>query len=262
MRNDKIDKACQYLQDEHDALWCASYGEPGYSDTPRGVILANWNNIPEGLADWLEKCGFSLEWSDEWAGVNGKAYRTQPDSYGWESSLVYDGEGDYLTRNDSHADILECVAMTDKGQPAGCVPSWVDPAIEGYELVNAELESGFFPGQNDNPDALATAAFDKGATRVVFRKTENSQFYCRFECWAQWDVPEFDRYDICAAHAQIECDYNVGGITRERPSNARRNMSTGVQLSRMKYRPGPNPMNLNAWAIYRAIEKRYGFCRG
>lgn len=42
-------------------------------------------------------------------------------------------------------------------------------------------------------------------------------------------------FDICQAHAQLESDYNVDGILRERPSNARRNASTGVQLSRMSY---------------------------
>lgn len=44
-----------------------------------------------------------------------------------------------------------------------------------------------------------------------------------------------NRYDICEAHALLENDFNVGGILRERPSNARRNQSTGVQLHRMKY---------------------------
>lgn len=43
-------------------------------------------------------------------------------------------------------------------------------------------------------------------------------------------------FDICQAHAQLESDYNVGGWLRERPSNQRRNESTGVQLHRMKYR--------------------------
>jgi len=42
-------------------------------------------------------------------------------------------------------------------------------------------------------------------------------------------------FDICQAHAQLEWDYNVGGIVRERPSNARRNESTGCQLSRLAY---------------------------
>lgn len=42
-------------------------------------------------------------------------------------------------------------------------------------------------------------------------------------------------FAICQAHAQLESDYNRGGIVIERPSNRRRNMSTGYQLSRMKY---------------------------
>lgn len=36
----------------------------------------------------------------------------------------------------------------------------------------------------------------------------------------------------------LESDYNIGGILLERPSNARRNESTGCQLARMQYSPG------------------------
>lgn len=42
-------------------------------------------------------------------------------------------------------------------------------------------------------------------------------------------------FDICQAHAQLEADFNVGGIVIERPSNKRRNESTGCQLARMRY---------------------------
>lgn len=45
-----------------------------------------------------------------------------------------------------------------------------------------------------------------------------------------------DRMDIVEAHAVLEWDYNVGGWLRERPSNARRMMSTGWQLHRMNFR--------------------------
>jgi hypothetical protein len=47
-----------------------------------------------------------------------------------------------------------------------------------------------------------------------------------------------DRFEIANAHFLLECHYNVGGMLRERPSNQRRNESTGVQLHRMSYRPG------------------------
>lgn len=72
----------------------------------------------------------------------------------------------------------------------------------------------------------------------------------------------FDRFDICAAYAQLESDYNVGGWLRERPSNRRRRESIGVQLHRIGYRPpGGDPMRAmtaNARAIYRAAERRLG----
>ena len=45
-------------------------------------------------------------------------------------------------------------------------------------------------------------------------------------------------FDICQAHAQLESDYNDGGILWERPSNQRRNESTGCQLQRLGYSPG------------------------
>ena len=47
---------------------------------------------------------------------------------------------------------------------------------------------------------------------------------------------EVSVFAVCQAHQQLEADYNVEGILRERPSNQRRNESTGVQLARMNYR--------------------------
>lgn len=182
-----LDKALQYLQEKHDAEFASTYGEPGYTDPERGILFANWNDVPKGLADWLESQGFALEWSDEWAQVNDKAYRTQPDCYSWESSLVLTEDGEYLTRDDDPSDVIDACAMTDWNQRAGCVPSWIAPAdLEdcGYSLFAGELESGFHPGQTDDPVAYAKQAFAAGAERVVFRKVENSQFYCRFECYA------------------------------------------------------------------------------
>lgn len=49
---------------------------------------------------------------------------------------------------------------------------------------------------------------------------------------------EVSVFAVCQAHQQLEADYNVEGILRERPSNSRRNGSTGVQLARMGYLPG------------------------
>jgi hypothetical protein len=50
-------------------------------------------------------------------------------------------------------------------------------------------------------------------------------------------VAQFDRFDICEAHAVLEWDYNEGGWLKERPSNRRRMKATSVQLHRMQFSP-------------------------
>lgn len=71
----------------------------------------------------------------------------------------------------------------------------------------------------------------------------------------------FDRFDICEAHYLLESDYNVGGVLQERPSNIRRSMSTGYQLSRMNFKPAPGlsyeTMTDNGKDIYDNLVKRY-----
>lgn len=44
-----------------------------------------------------------------------------------------------------------------------------------------------------------------------------------------------NRFAICQAFQQLESDYNVDGILRERPSNQRRRESIGCQLARIGY---------------------------
>lgn len=71
----------------------------------------------------------------------------------------------------------------------------------------------------------------------------------------------FDRFDVAEAHCVLEWDYNVGGIVRERPSNRRRNMSTGFQLARMGFKASPNlcfeALTENGQDIYKELVARY-----
>lgn len=189
-KTDKLQSALAYLQETHHAEWCTSYGEPGYSAPEKGIILANWNNVPKGLGDWLEKCGYSLEWSDEWTidYNHSKAYRTSPDCHAWESQIAITDDGEMLTPDDDVSGWIDHAAMTDKAQLAGCLPSWVtaeDLENAGFTLYRGSLESGFHHGQTDKPGPIACEAFDNGASRVVFRNVENSQFYIVFECWVE-----------------------------------------------------------------------------
>lgn len=72
-----------------------------------------------------------------------------------------------------------------------------------------------------------------------------------------------DRYDIVLAHLILEYDYNVGGILRERPSNNRRNMSTGYQVHRIDKNFARQDVYLlffdndNAKQIYQELVTRY-----
>jgi hypothetical protein len=75
----------------------------------------------------------------------------------------------------------------------------------------------------------------------------------------------FDRFDICGAYLALENDWNNGGWLRERPSNARRRESTGVQLHRMGFVPGRDSccafeylQNDNQRAIYCNAAQRFG----
>ena len=205
---EKIQSAIKYLMEEHSAEWAECYGERGYSDPARGVILANWNDIPRGLADWLESIGYSLEWSDEWAityhGAQSKAWRTSPDSYSWQSSIVLTHDGEWLTPDDGAQCVIEECAINAPGQSARTVPHWVtadDLSAAGFEIVTPDGEAGYFPGQDSNPETMARDAFKNGAHRVIFRLSESSQFYVRFEMWAdfeslEWTDPTSGRFSI------------------------------------------------------------------
>jgi hypothetical protein len=170
--------------------WANEYGEPGYTDPQRGILFANWNYVSKEVQAWLEANGFEIEWEDEWmTHDNGKAYRTSPTSYHWTPSWVMDDDGNTYTVDD-YDGIIDALAMTDKGQPARLLPDWVPDSelVEaGFEKVDDEQrESGFFTGQDGTPEKDAAPLFDKGAEAVIFRQTEQSQFYFKWDVWVKW----------------------------------------------------------------------------
>ena len=175
------------LADKHFAEWCSHYGEPGYNDPDAGVILCNWNNISKEVANYLEKAGFELEWSDEWVidYDHDKAYRTSPDSYGWRPTAVYSYDGDLLTPEDDAGDVIDEFA-TEQFNQVKSVPHWVtddDLETAGFVKHNGEFESGHHPGQTDNPQTIGNELLKTIARRVVARVDDNGQFDCRFSMW-------------------------------------------------------------------------------
>jgi hypothetical protein len=79
----------QYLRSAESEIenlgYASAYAEPGYTQPAKGILFANWNHLPKGIDTVLERYGYAVEWSDEWATCDdcGKAVRTQPDSYSW-----------------------------------------------------------------------------------------------------------------------------------------------------------------------------------
>lgn len=181
------------LQEKHNAEWCEKYGEPGYHDPAKGIIFANWNDIGKRIGEYLDEAGYECEWSDEWTidYNHGKAYRTSPDSYGWVSQVAYMEDGEMLTPDDSVSEWVEQFAITSPLQPARALPDWITPAKleeEGYSAFNGDYESGWHPGQNDNPKAIAQQVFaHPDAESLVFRVKEQSQFYTVFQAFVRYE---------------------------------------------------------------------------
>ena len=187
----RTDTILQALQDKHDLEYCSHYGEPGYSDPETGILFANWNNISRRIGNYLKAAGCKLEWCDEWTidYNNDKAWRTSPDSYGWQCQVRYTDDGEMITPDDGAQEFIEHCAMTDYKQPARVVPSWVTEAdieAEGYTAINGVYENGFHPGQDDNPQDIARKAFENGAQSVVFRLHGVGQFDVHFQGFAKY----------------------------------------------------------------------------
>ena len=189
-----IERACAMLQEKHDAQFAEVYGEPGYSDPARGIILCNWNNVPKGLGDWLESQGFSCEWSDEWlteyVQQKCRAYRTQADSYSWRPSYIWLASGDGILTADSDAvDVIDECACNYADDEPRAVPHWItadELTQAGYSLFEGDKETGWHPGQTDDPKDVFKRAW-VNASRVVGRITGQGQFDTSWEVWTMPD---------------------------------------------------------------------------
>lgn len=196
------------------------YGEPGYSTGGDGstpiIILGNywcrcgknphagqpkgWNYAADSVVEpgdlhdhaahhpriWaqMESQGVEFEWNDEWV-IDydaDKAYRTSGDSYQWKPSAIYTEGGDLLTPD---SDIDEWIAWA-ANEPTRCITIRVDLDDAGFELVNRDhsYESGWHPGQNDDPvKILEREQRYHPDDTFVFTLDENSQFYSGFSLW-------------------------------------------------------------------------------
>lgn len=190
------------------ADYADEYGEPGYSlDHEDGFfVIGDWwchdhncdyprkddgkwrlhdvcNHYPS-LMEKLIEAGMETAFYDEWIVTHdsspSKAYRTQPDSYSWQSSILWTN-GDFLTPDDGIEPWIEwCL---ENGQGFGSRPwSEADLIAQGFTEYECGYESGWFDGQTDDPDkvmAEVKKAVGEDMDVLPYLK-ESSQFYIRF----------------------------------------------------------------------------------
>jgi hypothetical protein len=170
--------------------WCESYGEPGYSDTERGIIFANWNHVSRIVQDWLEHHGYALEWSDEWIACHetGKAYRTSPDSYAWTPSYVMTEDCEIIGRDEVLAgDQVDAYIAHLLNNDRAADTFGIAWAKHGFCKLNPEsFEAGFHPGQTDDPrKILAAAQVEHPDHDFLFSIDSKGQFDTRFSLWGR-----------------------------------------------------------------------------
>ena len=168
--------------------WAQSYGEPGYDNAPNGVILANWNRVHKRVYSWLEHHGYALEWSDEWIqSDSGKIYRSTPDCHGWKPSFVItDRRSEVIGRDEIEAgDCLDEYEEHLLNNPKHADTFDVDWTERGFVKLNEdEYESGFHPGQTDDPTIiLAKARKADPNADYLFSIDGVGQFDMRFSIW-------------------------------------------------------------------------------
>lgn len=176
---------------EEGADYCNQYGEQGYNDPKKFILFHNWNNVEQKIQDYFEAIGCELEWSDEWVidYKNGKAYRTQGESYHWQSQIAYTENGELLTPDNSAEEWVDFCKVEQGDIVTNSLRDFIsDDDIEtlGYVKYNENsFESGFHVGQTDDPQKIAKQIFEsvEDCESVVFKLDENSQFYSKFSAF-------------------------------------------------------------------------------
>lgn len=222
MRNLTKDQAYRLvsaLADRYGWEYCGSYGEPGYQDDKTIAVVLGDYWIRKGsrlhkrmskaglgslgkeayphMFDALAEAGVQFEWYDEWLICydTDKAYRTTGDSWGWSPSTANSEAFDLLTPDDEPATWLE-YAMNDYRTcvtPRQCeqLPTWLEANGWTRQPEDGDYESGWFSGQNADPEAIYKALSEQG-NDVVFVLTENSQFYSKFVAYYKESTDEVE----------------------------------------------------------------------
>jgi len=187
--NDYIHRAQSEIE---NMGYAPGYAEPGYSDPKRGILFANWNYFPRDIGNLLEKAGFEIEWSDEWTTCEdcGKALRTSPNSYDWQPSYLHAKDSCEFLCLDCAENEMEDILESYENDPRAAFNDHVDPADYGYHKLEGDFESGFHPGQNDDPKKIYARLKAAGHERLLFVIDRVQQFDVSFSIWEKIEDDE------------------------------------------------------------------------
>jgi len=182
----------------NEIQWYSEYADG--SDAPKGIVAANWNDddrydakrkervdlsprIRSRLCAIFEKLGVEIEWSDmvSSCGGCGKCIRTEPDSYGWQPDFVTT-DGDILCAECAKDDAETLLENAEGGvwnMPA------IDPADYGYVPLPEEYETGWHPGQTDDPKKVLRELSKKGISRALIVIDDVGQFDSRWRVFVK-----------------------------------------------------------------------------
>lgn len=195
-----IMKIMRQVAEKHEFDWCSEYGEPGYGNMGTEVIiLGDWNKVDidkyPHISAACREAGIEMEWYDEWYvdHDNDKCWRTQPDSYFWQSSLYY-GDGYVLTPDDDASEWIEEM-MNDPQRALTArqvsVEELVEAGFQQWPDDDTKYENGFHQGMDDDPvkifDRIHESFSDisDNALDIVFYISESSQFYITFKAFVR-----------------------------------------------------------------------------
>jgi hypothetical protein len=135
------------IQEKLDVMTC-ELGEPGYSlskNEKSALICYDWDQIEKeypNICEYLDN-NFMLLYSDEWIILeDGKCYRTSPDSYFWQPSIIVDCD-QYITVNElndySNEEFLEFLERNNYlNNPKTAINLW------GFEPRGVHVEEEEF----------------------------------------------------------------------------------------------------------------------
>ena len=156
---------------------------PMHDDLDRIAFIGDWNNIPSYVERYIENhFEYSLiGYYDEYTTCSdcGNMIKTSPSYYGWLPGYwVGDGfiQCSTCAADDNYDGYVE--ELVNNPDKANTLMSHDDLTRHGFEPYECDYETGFHPGQTDDPHKV----FDelKDSFDVLFSIQSTGQFDCHW----------------------------------------------------------------------------------